>query len=70
MEGQWEVGKKVLRECLWKCGVLGEEDRAKGGNKKLTGLPSCPTLSRFSLVSNGSLHRDKMSDISGWMRKN
>lgn len=58
-----EVGKEVLRECLWKHGVWGEEGRTKCRNKELTGLPSWPTLSRFSLVSNGSLHRIKMSNI-------
>lgn len=33
------VGKgKMLRECLWKCGVLGEEGTAKCGNGKLAGF--------------------------------
>lgn len=32
-------------------------------NKKLTGLPSWPILSRFSLFSNGSLHGNKMGNL-------
>ena len=53
---------KTLRECLSKCGVLGEEGRAKCRTGSWQNLPLGSTFSYFSVFSMSSLHENKMGN--------
>ena len=53
---------KTLRDCLCKCGVLGEEGRAKCGTGSWQILPSGSTCSLFSVFSMSSLQENKMGN--------